>query len=56
MINYAVFSFILFASYIFFSFVQNRNFCPFFTTLPNFKNFHRQLSVERYFTLKEILL
>ena len=36
--------FVLFASYRTFSFDQNRNFRPFFTTVPNFKNFHRQLS------------
>ena len=36
--------FILFSSYRIFSFDQNRNFRPFFTTVPNLKNFHRQLS------------
>ena len=36
--------FILFASYRIFPFDQNRNFRPFFTNVPNFKKFHRQLS------------
>ena len=34
-LNYAIFPFILFASYRIFSFNQNRDFCPFFTIVPN---------------------